>query len=77
MSFMMKKIAIIFLLVAGCINSNTFAQNNIKMSLYSNLMHLINAIYLGDVKLSILKTIHRILLFLLLEIPPTHSLLRK
>ena len=33
----MKKIAIIFLLVAGCINSNTFAQNNIKMSLYSNL----------------------------------------
>ena len=47
MSFMMKKIAIIFLLVAGCINSNTFAQNNIKMSLYSNLEEIkINASYI-------------------------------
>jgi len=47
MSFMMKKIAIIFLLVAGCINSNTFAQNNIKMSLYSNLEEIkIDASYI-------------------------------
>lgn len=43
----MKKIAIIFLLVAGCINSNTFAQNNIKMSLYSNLEEIkIDASYI-------------------------------
>ena len=47
MSFMMKKITIIFLLVASCINSNTFAQNNIKMSLYSNLEEIkINASYI-------------------------------